>query len=126
MGKKESDYGRQAFRILQTAYVLAPLFAGIDKFFNALTIWSMYITPFFLRLIHYQANRFMHIVGAIEIIAGIGVFYKPKFFSKIVALWLFLILLNLLIQGLYLDVALRDFGLFLGALALVKLSKKYA
>ena len=120
------DYGYQAFRILKFAFVLAPIVAGLDKFFNLLTNWSIYLSPLALSVINYHAHGFMMLVGLIEIIAGIGVYFKPKVFSYIVCLWLALIILNLLAKGMYYDIALRDLGLLLGALALGKLSQKYA
>ncbi len=122
----DKNYGRQAFVLLKTAFILAPIIAGLDKFFNLLTNWAMYLSPFVLKIIQFRAHGFMMLVGIIEIIAGIGVIFKPKLFSQIIALWLALIILNLLIKGMFLDIALRDFGLFLSALALTKLSHKYA
>lgn len=122
---KNKDYAYQAFRLLKFAFVVAPLIAGIDKFFNMLTTWSMYLSPLTMRMIGFHNQPFLMIVGIVEIIAGLGVMLKPKFFAPIVALWLFLIIINLLCKGMYFDIALRDFGLFLAALALTKLSKKY-
>lgn len=126
MAKGEIDYGFKAFRLLKFVFVFVPLVAGLDKFFNLLTHWSLYLSPAMLRMIAFHDRPFMRFVGIVEIIAGIGVYQKPKIFSKIVALWLFLIILNLIIQWTYFDVALRDFGLMLSALALAQLSKKYA
>ncbi len=74
--KKEPSY--QAFRILQVAFIVAPILAGLDKFFYLLTNWSQYIAPLALNLINNHDRTFMMVVGAIEIIAGIGVIFKPK------------------------------------------------
>jgi hypothetical protein len=120
------DYGRQAFTLLKTAFILVPIIAGLDKFFNLLTNWAIYLSPMVLKIINFRGHGFMMIVGIIEIIAGIGVIFKPKLFSQIIAIWLALIILNLLIKGMFYDIALRDFGLFLSAIALSKLSPKYA
>ncbi len=122
---KNQDYAYQAFRILKFAFVIAPLIAGIDKFFNVLTTWSMYLSPIAMRIIGFHNYPFMMIIGIVEIIAGLGVMLKPKIFAPIVSLWLLLIVVNLLCKGTYYDIAVRDFGLFLAALALTKLSKKY-
>lgn len=126
MAKNQRDQGYRAFRILQWAFIIAPIIAGLDKFFNVLTSWSMYLSSFVMQIINYHDREFMMIAGVIEIIAGIGVALKPKIFSYIVFLWLLFIIINLLIKGMYFDIALRDFGLLLGALALGKLSQKYA
>lgn len=125
---KEShhDYGHQAFRLLQVAFVIVPIVAGLDKFFDLLTRWSMYLSPMIPSALGIRANSFMMIVGFVEIIAGIGVIFKPKLFSYIVFLWLLLIILNLLSKGMFYDIALRDFGLMLGALAFARLSHRYA
>lgn len=121
--KKNPNY--QAFRILQFAFVVAPILAGLDKFFYLLTNWSSYISPLALRMIHYHDRGFMMVVGVIEIIAGIGVIFRPKLFGYIVALWLLCIIINLLMTGQYFDIALRDLGLLLAAVALAKLSPKH-
>ena len=120
------DPGHQAFRILQVAFVIAPLIAGLDKFFYLLTNWSQYLSPLALRMLGGHDRGFMMLVGVIEVIAGLGVYFKPKIFSYVVALWLLGIVVNLLMTGHYFDIALRDVGLLFGALALGKLSQKYA
>lgn len=113
----------QAYRLLQLAFVVAPIVAGLDKFFNILTVWSQYLsTPF---NVFGNPAMTMMVVGVIEIIAGIGVLLKPRIFSYIVAAWLLGIIVNLLILGNFYDIALRDLGLCLGALALARLSAKY-
>jgi len=112
----------QAFRFLQFVFVVAPLMAGVDKFLNVLTNWSMYLTPMVPQLTGISAQHFMMGVGVIEIFAAVLVAFKPKIGSAIVATWLALIITNLLlVQGFY-DVALRDLGLCLAALALNRLS----
>lgn len=115
------DY--QAFRLLQTAYVIAPILAGVDKFFGLLTDWNQYLAPPIARIFGEGAPDFMRVVGVIEIIAGIGVAMRPKIFAHVVAVWLFAIVLNLLMIPGYYDIALRDFGLGLGALALGRLAR---
>jgi hypothetical protein len=114
----------QAYQILHWAFVIAPIIAGLDKFFNKLVDWSMYLwSP--LAKIFGTAGNFMRIVGAIEIIAGFLVAFKPKFGGLIVAAWLLGIIVNLLLTGNYFDIALRDFGLFLSALALSRLAMQF-
>lgn len=126
MSKFTIDRGYQAFRILQIAFVVAPILAGFDKFFNLLTDWSQYLSPFALKMINYHSDGFMMIVGVVEIIAGIGVIFRPNIFAYIISIWLFGIIINLLLTGQYFDIALRDVGLLLGSLALGSLSQKYA
>lgn len=111
-----------AFRILQFTFFVAPVIAGLDKFIYLLTNWSAYIAPFFLQIIHNHDHGFMMIVGAIEIIAGLGVIFRPKLFAYIIAIWLAVIILNLLMTGQYFDIALRDLGLCLSAISLGILS----
>jgi hypothetical protein len=113
----------QAFQILHFAFTIAPIVAGLDKFFNFLTHWEQYLSAPFN--VFDNAHMTMMVVGVIEIIAGIGVWVKPKFFAYIVALWLLGIIINLLMTHHFYDIALRDLGLLLGALALGRLSEKY-
>lgn len=118
---KEPSY--QAYQLLHFAFTVAPILAGLDKFFNFLTNWEQYLaSPF---NIFGNPHVTMMVVGVIEIIAGIGVWFKPKIFAYIVVLWLLGIILNLLILHNFYDVALRDLGLLLGALALARLSHEY-
>lgn len=114
----------KAFQILRFAYTAAPVLAGLDKFFNILTNWEKYVAPPMMRILPVDAMTYMRIMGVIEILAGILVAVKPKWGSVIVAAWLILIVINLLMLGEYFDVALRDFGLFLGALALAVMTRE--
>lgn len=111
----------QAYQILRVAFTIAPILAGLDKFFNFLTQWQQYLSAPFNVL--GDSPTTMLVVGVIEIIAGIGIWLKPKIFAYIVALWLLFIIINLLILGNFYDIALRDLGLLLGALALARLSQ---
>lgn len=113
----------QAYQILHVGFTLAPIIAGLDKFFNVLTDWEQYLAPVFADLV--GAQTFMYVVGAIEIVAGIGVALRPRLFAYIVAAWLAGIIVNLLLIPGYYDIALRDFGLALGALALGRLSQQF-
>jgi hypothetical protein len=113
---------RQAYKVLQLGFVAAPIIAGADKFFHLLTNWDQYLAPIVPRITGLSAHTFMQGVGVIEIVAGIGVAIKPKIFSYVVSGWLGGIVVNLLMTGKYFDIALRDFGLALGALALGRLS----
>lgn len=115
-----------AYRILQIAFIAAPILAGADKFFHILVNWDKYVPSIVANLSPMSVHHLMYIVGVIEIIAGIGVALKPRVFSYVVAAWLVVIILNLLMIPGYFDIALRDFGLFLGALALTRLSKQFA
>jgi len=114
----------QGFQILHWGFVIAPILAGLDKFFMKLTDWTQYLwSP--LRDIAGTPQRFMFIVGAIEIMAGFLVAFKPKIGGIIVAFWLWGIIVNLLLMQNFYDIALRDFGLSLGALALSRLASQF-
>ncbi len=112
----------QAFTVLRVGFTVAPIIAGLDKFFNLLANWEQYLAPVVADILPFSAGAFMIIVGVIEIVAGIGVWIKPRFFANVVAAWLVGIILNLLLAGAYFDVALRDLGLALGAFALGRLA----
>ena len=115
----------QAYQILHIAFTVAPVLAGLDKFLGLLTNWDKYLAPEVNNMLGGRGHQFMLAVGVIEIVAGIGVLIKPKLFAYVVAAWLLGIIVNLLLVGGYLDVALRDLGLLLGALALARLSAIY-
>ncbi len=122
LGTTERRYSYQAFQILRFAFTVAPIVAGLDKFFHLLVDWDKYLPPIANNLVGGHGHQLMLAVGVIEVIAGIGVFLKPRIFAYIVAVWLLIIILNLLAIPGYFDIALRDFGLLLGALALARLS----
>lgn len=124
MNNIKQDPSYQAFRILQVAFIVAPILAGLDKFFYLLTNWSQYIAPLALNIINYHDRAFMMVVGVIEVIAGIGVIFKPKVFAYIIAAWILCIIINLLMTGQFFDIVLRDIGLMLAAVALAKLSPR--
>jgi hypothetical protein len=115
----------EAYQILRVGFTVAPIVAGLDKFFNVLVNWEQYLPPFVNNLVGGYGHELMLAVGVIEIIAGLGVFFKPRVFAYVVSAWLLLIVVNLLMIPGYYDVALRDFGLALGALALARLSPKF-
>ena len=124
----ESDWsspGYQAFRILQLGFVAAPILAGLDKFFHLLVNWDQYVPAFVEYISPIGVHELMFVVGVIEIVAGVGVALKPRIFAYVVAAWLLVIIANLLLIPGYFDIALRDFGLFLGALALARLSEQF-
>jgi len=113
----------QAYQILHFGFTVAPIIAGIDKFLHLLVNWDQYLPPVVNNMLGGHGHEFMYAVGVIEIVAGIGVFLKPTIFAYVVAAWLGLIIVSLLLIPGYFDVALRDFGLLLGAVALGRLSQ---
>jgi hypothetical protein len=115
----------QAYQILHLGFTVAPILMGLDKFLGLLVNWHQYLPPVAHNMLGSYAHTFMYAVGVIEIVAGIGVFLKPKIFAYVVAAWLGLIIVNLLLIPGYFDVALRDFGLALGALALGRLAATF-
>jgi len=124
--RTKSKPSEQAYRILHLGFTIAPILAGLDKFFNLLTDWEKYLSSTASSMVGGNGHALMLAVGVIEIVAGIGVALKPRIFSYVVAAWLGGIILNLLLIPGYFDVALRDFGLLLGALALGRLSSEHA
>jgi hypothetical protein len=114
---------QQAYQILRIGFTIAPIIAGLDKFFHLLTDWNQYLAPFIPRMLGISATTFMMIVGVIEIVAGLVVWFKPRFGGYLVMAWLWGIIINLLLIPGYYDIALRDFGLSLGALALARLAE---
>jgi hypothetical protein len=118
--------GYQAYQILRLAFIVAPIVMGLDKFLGVLVNWDQYLPAFANNVLGGYGHEFMYVVGVIEIIAGVGVLLKPKIFAYVVAAWLGLIIINLLMIPGYFDIALRDFGLLLAALALGRLSQEYS
>lgn len=103
---------------------VVPIVAGIDKFFNMLTNWEMYLNPLAPRLLHVAPSTFMHLIGVIEIIVGIGVLSRfTRYFAYVVMAWMWCIALSLLVQGAFVDVAVRDIVISLGAYTLAALSE---
>src|SRR3954449_3339971 len=120
------DPTAQAFLLLRIAFTVAPIVMGLDKFANVLTDdWTKYLAPAFNDIIPGSAADAMHIVGVIEIVAGLVVATMPRYGALLVAGWLAGIIVNLLIVGGYGDIAFRDFGLLLGALTLARLAWAY-
>jgi len=115
----------QAFWITRIIFTIAPILFGLDKFFNILVDWPKYLAPWIPSLIHVSPQVFMHGVGVVEIVAGILVGIWPQYFAYVVALWLWGIIVNLLTIPGYYDIALRDFGLSLGALTLARLAQAH-
>lgn len=115
----------QAYLLLRTVFTVAPILFGIDKFFNVLTNWPGYLSHFVADITPGSPQTTMYMVGVIEIVAGIIVALRPRIGGYVVALWLAGIIINLLLVPGFYDVALRDFGLFVAALALARLSVVY-
>jgi len=125
VGLRTQSPSYQAYQILHLAFVVAPVVAGADKFFNFLVNWDQYVSPLVTRTLPMSAHTFMLGVGAIEIVAGLLVAFMPASGGMVVAAWLCGIILNLLSIPGYYDVALRDLGLALGAVALSRLATEF-
>jgi hypothetical protein len=119
------DASYQAFLLLRLGFTVAPIAFGADKFANVMVNWEQYLAPWIRNLSPLSATHTMHVVGIIEIIAGIVVAVKPRYGAYLVAAWLGGIVINLLTYSGYYDIALRDFGLMLGALTLARLATRY-
>jgi hypothetical protein len=120
-----SNPAYQSYQILHLAFTVAPIVAGVDKFFHLLVNWDQYLPSIVNKIVGGHGHELMLAVGVIEVVAGLGVAFKPRIFAYVVAAWLLLIIANLLMIPGYFDVALRDFGLALGALALARLSQEF-
>ena len=114
-----------AFALLRTAFTVAPIVFGLDKFFNLLTDWQGYLAPLVDRLVPGTGHQAMLVVGVVEIVAGVLVAVRPRIGAYVVAAWLAGIIMNLLLIPGFYDVALRDFGLLLAALALARLARAF-
>lgn len=114
---------KPAFNLLKLTFSIVPIVAGLDKFTNLLTDWENYIHPGIADMIPFSPHTFMMIVGVIEIIAGIIVLARPAIGGYIVASWLTLIALTLFASGNYLDVAVRDLVMAIGAFSLARIAK---
>jgi uncharacterized membrane protein YphA (DoxX/SURF4 family) len=123
--KVRRDPGYQAFLLLRIAFTVAPIAFGLDKFFNILVDWEAYLAPWINDIVPGSASTAMHLVGIVEIVAGVVVALKPRYGAYIVAAWLAGIVIDLLTYSGYYDIALRDFGLMLAALTLARLASKY-
>ena len=121
-----SDPAYQAFLLLRTVFTIAPIAFGLDKFANLLVDWPRYLAPWIDGLVPGTAQQAMYAVGVVEIAAGIVVALAPRFGGWLVAAWLTGIILNLLTVPGFHDIALRDFGLLVAAVALARLSVRYA
>jgi hypothetical protein len=115
----------QAYLVLYAGFIVAPFLAGIDKFFHLLVNWDQYLAPTIARMLPIGAHPFMLVVGVIELAAAGLVAVKPRIGAYVVAAWLWGIIINLLLIPGYYDIALRDFGLSLGALALGRLAEQF-
>ena len=118
-----SDPVHRPHGILWVGYAVLPIVAGADKFFHLLVNWDQYLAPVISRIVPVSAHSFMLGVGVIEIVAGVLVVVRPRIGGWVVAVWLWGIIINLLLVPGFYDIALRDFGLSLGALALAWLSR---
>jgi hypothetical protein len=115
----------QGFLLLRIGFTVAPILFGLDKFAHVLVDWDRYLAPEFADVLPWTTHELMYAVGIIEIVAGIVVALRPRFGGYLVAAWLAGIIVNLLMQADYYDIALRDFGLLLGALTLARLATAF-
>ena len=119
------DPARQAYLVLRSAFVVAPVVFGLDKFTNWLVEWDRYLAPVISRQLPVSAHVAMYAVGVVEVVAGIVVALHARLGALVVAAWLAGIIVNLLLIGSFYDIALRDFGLLLAALTLARLATAF-
>jgi hypothetical protein len=115
----------QAFALLRLTFTIAPIAFGLDTFFNVMVHWPNYLALWINNIMPGTGQQFMYFVGATEILAGVIVALKPRYGAYLVAGWLAGIIINLLTYSGFYDIALRDFGLMLAALALARLASVY-
>ena len=120
------DPAYQALWLLRIGFTVAPILFGLDKYFHVLADWDRYLAPELADLVGVQAHTLMYVVGAIEIVAGLVVALRPRIGGYLVAAWLAGIITNLLLMADHYDIALRDFGLLLGALTLARLAVAFS
>ncbi len=120
-----SDPAYQAYAVLRTAFVVAPIVFGLDKFANVLVQWDQYLAPVLSRPLPVTPHQAMYAVGVVEVVAGLVVAFHPRLGAVVVAAWLGGIIVNLLLLPGFYDVALRDFGLLLAAVALQRLATRF-
>jgi uncharacterized membrane protein YphA (DoxX/SURF4 family) len=116
------DPSRQAYLLLRTVFTVAPIVFGLDKFANVLVDWPRYLAPMINDLVPGTGQQAMYVVGVVEVLAGLAVAFRPRYGALLVAGWLAGIIVNLMLIPGYFDVALRDFGLLVAALALSRLA----
>ena len=121
----KADPAYQAFWLLRVGFAAAPILFGLDKFFDVLVNWEVYLAPWINDIVPGTGVEAMYAVGVVEILAGIAVLLKPRYGAYLVAAWLGGIIVNLLTHSGFYDIALRDFGLLLGALTLARLASKF-
>ncbi len=115
----------QAFALMRLTFTVAPIAFGLDKFFNVMVHWPNYLAPWINNIVPGTGQQFMYFVGVTEIVAGVLVAVMPRYGAYVVAGWLAGIIINLVTYSGFYDIALRDFGLMLGALALARLASVY-
>jgi len=120
-----ADPRYQAYALTRLLFTVAPIAFGVDKFANVLVDWPGYLAPWINHIAPGDAQQFMYFVGVTEIVAGLAVAIKPRYGAYVVAAWLGGIIINLLTYSGFYDIALRDFGLMLGALTLARLASVY-
>jgi uncharacterized membrane protein YphA (DoxX/SURF4 family) len=123
--RAKGDPAYQAFIALRAGFALLPIVMGIDKFFNNFVNWEQYLAHWIWNISPWSAVHTMHVVGIIEIVAGVLVALKPRYFAYLVAAWLGGIVIDLLTYSGYYDIALRDGALMLAAITLARLASKY-
>lgn len=121
---QETSPSAVAYQLLRLGFIVAPILFGLDKFFNLMTDWTAFLPGFVTDAV--SGTAVMAVVGVVEIAAGIGVWLRPRIFAWVVAGWLAVIIVTLGIAGGFWDIALRDFGLLLGAVALGQLARDHA
>ena len=124
--EKLRDPAYQAFWMLRVGFTVAPILFGLDKYAHVLVNWDRYLAPLIVRQTPWTAHQIMYVVGAIEIVAGLLVAVRPRLGGYVVAAWLAGIIVNLLVIPGFYDIALRDFGLFIAAIALARLATAFA
>jgi len=122
MDIEKKGHAYQAYALLKTGIIITLVLVGLDKFFNLLTHWDIYLSPFAMEIFGGHLGGFIKLVGIIELVIGIGLYYKTRVFAYIAGIWFILLIFNIILLGRYYDLGVRDFALCLSSFALARLS----
>jgi len=114
----------QAWWALRIGLGVGPFLAGLDKFFNILTDWTMYLNPLATKIVPLSPTAFMRVVGVVEMVVGLAILTKfTRLGAYIACAWLVCIAINLATMGMFYDLAVRDVEIALAAFVLARLSE---
>lgn len=126
MDIEKKGHAYQAYALLKVALVITLALVGLDKFFNLMTHWDIYLSPFTMEIFGGHALGFIRTIGVVEIIIAVGLYYRTRIFAYVAAIWFILLIFNIILLGRYYDLGIRDFALCLSSFALARLSHLFS